>query len=176
MVALMVEKIVIESRVRRINSKSGYEQVPNKFMPLFVAICILVPSCCFVVIFLNVDLGNEFHLLLKILQIVLLHVLPLVGISYMAVSIRRFLVKMTKLKPDYPSLLANDVNHDKQFTNFIISTAMVSYITFPIYATLLVLDYLHLESFQDGTVIVALSTLCADCGINVGLLLAHKAI
>ena len=176
MAALMAEKIVIESRVCRGTSESGYEQVLTKFMPLFVAICILVPSCCFVVIFLNVDLGNELHLLLKILQIVLLHVLPLVGIAYMAVSIRRFLVKMNKLQPDYPSLLANDINHDKQFTSFIISTVMVSYITYPIYATLLVLDYLHLESLQDGAVIVALSTLCVECGINVGLLLAHKAI
>ncbi|XP_041372430.1 uncharacterized protein LOC121385728 [Gigantopelta aegis] len=179
MAALVMERLLLQSSVHRTVRGPRVGKISGKWMPLFIAVCALSPVVLLVYVSQSLELGGEWRLLLKILQILLLLVLPLAGMAYLVISIRRFLKKMVQATSDYPmnhSVLDNDSKADRQFTTYLISIAMVSFVTYPIYATVLVADYMFPDLSGHGIGIVTSLTIIVQCGVNVCLQLVHTKL
>ncbi|XP_041373430.1 uncharacterized protein LOC121386556 isoform X1 [Gigantopelta aegis] len=176
MAALIMERLLLQSSVHRTVSEPRVGKIPGKWMPLFITVCALSPVVLLVYVSQSLELGGEWRLLLKILQILLLLVVPLAGMAYLVLSIRRFLKKTVQATSGYPmnhSVLDNDFKADRQFTTYLISIAMVSFVTYPIYATVLVADYMFPELTGHAIGIVTSLAIIAQCGVNVCLQLMH---
>ncbi|XP_041373409.1 uncharacterized protein LOC121386539 [Gigantopelta aegis] len=176
MAALIMERLLLQSSVDRTVSEPRVGKIPGKWMPLFITVCALSPVVLLVYVSQSLELGSEWRLLLKILEILLLLVVPLAGMAYLVISIRRFLKKMVQATSGYlitQSVLDNDFKADRQFTTYLISIAMVSFVTYPIYATVIVADYMFPGLSGHAIGIVTSLTIIVQCGVNVCLQLVH---
>ncbi|XP_041373432.1 uncharacterized protein LOC121386556 isoform X2 [Gigantopelta aegis] len=177
MAALITERLLLQSD--RTVSGPRVGEISGKWMPLFITVCAISPVVLLVYVSQSLELGGEWRLLLKILQILLLLVLPLAGMAYLVISIRRFRKKMVQATSDYPmkhGVLDNDFKADRQFTTYLFFIAMVSFVTYPIYATVLVADYMFPELSGHGIGIVTYLTIIVQCGVNVCLQLVHTKL
>ncbi|XP_041373752.1 uncharacterized protein LOC121386805 [Gigantopelta aegis] len=178
MFALIMERLRLDSSVRRTVSGSSIIMIPGKWKPVCITVCAISICVLIVYISLSLDLGSKWRLLLKILQILLL-VLPLPGMAYLVINIRRFQKKLALATSTYPmthGVLDNDSKADRQFTTYLISMAMVSFVTCPIYATVLVVDNILPELPGQGIAIVTSLTVIVQCAVNVCLQLVHTKL
>ncbi|XP_041373801.1 uncharacterized protein LOC121386847 [Gigantopelta aegis] len=178
MVALIMERLRLDSSVRGTVSGSSNIMIPSKWKPVYIAVCAISICVLIVYISLSLDLGSEWRQLLKILQILLL-VLPLPGMAYLAINIRWFLKKMALTASTFPmthGILDNESKADRQFTTYLISITMVSFVTCPIYATVLVVDNIFPELPGQGIAIVTSLTLIVQCAVNACLQLVHTKL